>query len=117
MARKRRKADAEDKPKGHPLLRLLTADVALRAGSYVLRRAVRKGVVSGKVAEAVPDHKPSTSTRVLTAAASAIATRSVPGALLVGSGIIVHTLYTRGKARRAERLLNATGVGGTLPPS
>jgi hypothetical protein len=121
MARRRRKTDAEDKPKGHPLLRLLTADVALRAGSYVLRRAVRKGLVSGpilsRVADAVPDHKPSTSTRVLTAAASAVATRSVPGALLVGSGIIVHALYTRGKARRAERLLDATGVGGTLPPS
>lgn len=113
--RKRRKP--KDKPNGHPLLRILTTDIALRAGSYALRRAVDQGMVRGKAAAAVPDHKPTVSTRVLTAAASAIATRSVPGALLVGSGLVVHTLYQRGKARRAERLMNATGVGGTLPPT
>lgn len=117
MARKRHTPDQPETPKRHPLLRLLTADIVLRAGSYALRRAVDKGLVRGKAADAVPDHKPSASTRVLTAAASAIATRSVPGALLVGSGIIVHTLYKRGKARRAERLLDAAGVGGDLPPS
>lgn len=113
--RKRRKP--KDKPKGNALLRVLTTDIALRAGSFALRRAVDQGMVRGKAAAAVPDHKPSVSTRVLTAAASTIATRSVPGALLVGSGILVHTLYTRGKARRAEKLMNATGVGGTLPPT
>jgi hypothetical protein len=121
MARKRRKANAEDQPKRHPLLRLLTADLVLRAGSFALRRAVKKGLVSGpmvsSVAESVPDHKPSPSTRVLTAAASALATRSVPGALLVGSGMVVHALYKRGKARRAEQLPNAASVGGELPPS
>lgn len=117
MARKRRKVDAENQPKRHPLLRLLTADLVLRAGSFALRRAVKKGLVRGKVADVVPDHKPSPSTRVLTAAASTLATRSVPGALLVGSGMVVHALYKRGKARRAERLPDATGVGGELPPS
>ncbi|MXO73092.1 hypothetical protein [Alteraurantiacibacter buctensis] len=117
--RKRRKPKTKEMAKagGHPLLRILTTDLALRAGSYALRRAVDQGMVRGKAAAAVPDHKPSVGTRVLTAAASTIATRSVPGALLVGSGILVHTLYQRGKARRAEKLLNATGVGGTLPPT
>ena len=117
MARKRHQPDEPETPKRHPLLRLLTADLVLRAGSYALRRAVSKGLVRGKAAAVVPDHKPSASTRMLTAVASAVATRSVPGAVLVGSGIVVHALYKRGKARRAERLPNATGVGGQLPPS
>ncbi len=115
MPRKKRAKDT-DKPQGHPFMRALTADFVLRAGSYALRHAVRNGLVSGKAADAVPDHPPSLGTRVLTVAASTVATRSVPGALLVGSGILVRTLYRRGMARREERLNLAPGVGGTLPP-
>lgn len=117
MARKRRQPDPAEPPKGHPLLRLLTADAVLRAGSFALRQAVGKGLVKGRAAAAVPDQPPSTGTRVLTAAASALATRSVPGALLVGTGMVVHTLYKRGKARRARAAGRAADVGGTAPPT
>ncbi|MEO5706709.1 MAG: hypothetical protein ABIT10_12405 [Alteraurantiacibacter sp.] len=121
MARNRRKSgqpDQQDQPKRNPLLRALTADLALRAGSYALRHAVSSGLVRGKAAAAVPDHPPAMSTRVLTAAASAVATRSVPGALLVATGILARTLYRRGKTRQEERARQnaATGAIGTLPP-
>ena len=116
MARKKRTSDTQSSAPRSTLLRVLTADFALRAGSYALRHAVRGGLVSGKAADVVPDHPPAVSTRLLTAVASTVATRSVPGALLVGTGLIARTLYHRGLARRAEKLSRATGVGGTLPP-
>lgn len=116
--RRRRKAEASDsatQPQPQPqetprkrsvLLRVLTADLVLRAGGYVLRRAVSKGVLRGQpaqTAERATDRHDDITTRVVTAAATAIATRSVPGALLVGTGMAIHALYKRGKARRAER--------------
>jgi hypothetical protein len=116
VARKNRKSSQQEQPRRSPILQALSVDFALRAGSYVLRHAVSKGLVRGKAADAVPDHPPAVSTRVLTAAATAVATRSVPGALLVGTGIVARALYRRGRARQEERLKRATGVGGTLPP-
>lgn len=117
MARKKRSKDTGTSAPRSALMRVLTADFALRAGSFALRHAVSGGLVRGKAADAVPDHPPAMSTRLLTAVASTVATRSVPGAVLVGTGLIARTLYRRGLARReAERLSRATGVGGTLPP-
>lgn len=118
--RRRRKAEARDsatqpQPQQPPqetprkrsvLMRVLTADLVLRAGGYALRRAVSKGVLRGQpaqTAERATDRHDDITTRVVTAAATAIATRSVPGALLVGTGMAIHALYKRGKARRAER--------------
>ena len=88
------------------VVRVLTADLVLRAGGYMLRRAVSKGMLRGGAAlkaERAADRQDDITTRVVTAAATAIATRSVPGALLVGTGMAVHALYKRGKARRARR--------------
>lgn len=116
MARKKRPETSKpetSKPR-KALLRALTADFALRAGSYALRHAVRGGLVSGKAADAVTDHPPSVQARLLTVVASTVATRSVPGALLVGTGLVARTLYRRGLVRREERLARAAG---TLPPN
>lgn len=123
--RKHHQEPAGDTPQPPPrkkgvLVRLLTADLVLRAGGYALRQAVSKGVLRGRAGEkaAKATHtQDNISTRVVTAAATAVATRSVPGAVLVGTGMAIHALYTRGKARRAKRLLDATGVGGDLPPT
>jgi hypothetical protein len=116
VARKKRAKGEDTSAPGHPLLRVLTADIVLRAGSYALRQAVRGGLVRGKAADVVPDHPPSISARVLTAAASTLATRSVPGALLVGTGLLARTLYRRGMARREERLGRVPGASGSHPP-
>jgi hypothetical protein len=123
--RKRHQDPAGDTPQPPPrkkgaLVRLLTADLVLRAGGYALRQAISKDVLSGRAGEkaAKAAHAQSNlSTRVVTAAATAVATRSVPGAVLVGTGMAIHALYKRGKARRAQRLLDTTDVGGTLPPT
>jgi len=115
--RRRKKASPAKRAVRNPLLRVMTADMVLRAGSYLLRQGVRHGLVRGRTADKVPDHPPTMTTRVVTAAASAVATRSVPGALLIGSGLVLRTLYRRGLARRAAQAAGNADGDRTTPPT
>ncbi len=114
----RRGKSGDDRPatglRGHPLVKLLLADVVVRgAGRLVRSQTARKfiaqrlGLTPGEVAE-----KPSLPKRVAGAVALRVATRSVPGAVVVGTGLIAHGLYKRGKARRAARQ-----AAGVMPPA
>lgn len=81
-----------------PMTKLIIADLALRAGQALLKRGVEKGIVGGfpgaKKAGRVIKGRTVMQTVVGTAIAR-IATRSVPGAIIVGGGMLAKTLYDR----------------------
>ena len=100
-----------------PVTRTILAGIALRAGSTLLKRGVDRGILGAapevlksaakaagaKVADAAaksPEHKRGIGTRLLTAAATRIATRSVPGAIVVGGALLAKTLHDRRKNRK-----------------
>lgn len=100
--------DAADKvpaPSPNPMTNLILADVALRTGGALLRRGVEKGLIGSKLgskkAGRVIQGRTMMQTLVGTAIAR-VATRSVPGAIVVGGGLLAKTLYDRRRSRTAE---------------
>lgn len=93
-------------PSDNPATNLLLADVAMRTGSFLLRRAVERAFLTGRygagAARAIVDNR--SLLRSLGAAAIArFATRSVPGAAIVSTGLVGKLLYDRVRGRRASR--------------
>ncbi len=89
----------------HPLLKLLLADVVLKNGARLLRESASRRMLS-KRQQAPAYQLPLPETlpqRLATIAALRVATKSWPGAVVVGAGVLAHSLYKRGKARRSER--------------
>ncbi|MBN8502391.1 MAG: hypothetical protein J0M19_14775 [Sphingomonadales bacterium] len=85
---------------------LIIADLALRGGGRLLRHAVERVVLGTKYS---PDKagnlikgRSMAQTLVGTAVAR-IATRSVPGAILVGGGLLAKALYDRRRGKTAAR--------------
>lgn len=95
-------------PTHNPAANLLMADVVMRTGSYVLRSFVERNLLKGrydsKTARDIVKNQPA-GQRLASFAIAKIASRSLPGAALVGTGLLVRTLYARGKARRKARQL------------
>lgn len=89
-------------PSDNPATNFIIADVAIRAGSYLARRGVEKGLLAGRygkeTAHAIVHNKSLKDTLVSTLLAR-VATRSVPGALLVGGGAVAKALLDRRKSR------------------
>lgn len=92
-------------PSPNPMTNLIIADVALRAGAVLLRHSVEKGVVGSalgtKKAGRVIKGRTMIQSLVGTAIAR-IATRSVPGAIIVGGGMLAKTLYDRRHRAKSE---------------
>ncbi len=92
-------------PTENPATNFLLADIAIRAGSYLARRGVEKGLLSnryGKVtARQIVQNKTLGQTAISWALAR-IATRSVPGAIVVGGGALAKALLDRRKTRRKQ---------------
>ncbi|WP_072379884.1 hypothetical protein [Novosphingobium sp. NDB2Meth1] len=104
-----------------PLTRTILAGIAMRAGSRLLKQGVDRGILGAapevlksaakaagaKAAEKaakVPRPKRGIGTRLITAAATRIATRSVPGAIVVGGALLAKTLHEHRKNRpKAKR--------------
>ena len=90
-------------PSENPATNIMLADVTIRAGSYILRRSVEKGFLRGRygrdTARAMIQNK-SLGTSLMSFALARIATRNLPGAILIGGGAIAKTLYDRRKGRR-----------------
>ena len=84
---------------------LILADIALRTGGALLRRGVEKGLIGSKLgskkAGRIIKGRSMVQTLVGTAIAR-VATRSVPGAIVVGGGLLAKTLYDRRRSRKAE---------------
>ncbi|KUR70093.1 hypothetical protein AQZ52_14585 [Novosphingobium fuchskuhlense] len=100
-----------------PLTRTILAGIAMRAGSSLLKRGVDRGILgaapdalkaaakaagvkAAQQAAKAPKVKRGIGARILTAAATRIATRSVPGAIVVGGALLAKTLHERRKNRQ-----------------
>lgn len=96
-------------PSPNPMTNLILADVALRAGGALLRHGVERGLIGTKLGKKKAGRviKGRTMMQTLVGTAIArIATRSVPGAIIVGGGMLAKTLYDR--RRRAEAEVEGT---------
>lgn len=98
--------------------RSILAGIIMRTGSTLLKRGVDRGILgaapevlksaakaagvaaAGAAATKAPKAKRGIGTRLLTAAATRIATRSVPGAIVVGGALLAKTLHERRKNRK-----------------
>ncbi|MCB2080066.1 MAG: hypothetical protein KDE55_20520 [Novosphingobium sp.] len=92
-------------PSPNPKTNLVLADIALRGGSMLLRRGVERGILGIKYnpEKARKIMKGRTVGESLAGAMIArLATRSIPGAILVGGGILAKTLYDRKKGQQAK---------------
>jgi hypothetical protein len=89
-------------PSPNPMTNLIIADIALRGGGRLLRYVVERTLLGVKrppeKAGKIVKRRGMTQTLVGTAVAR-VATRSVPGALLVGGGLLAKTLYDRSRKR------------------
>lgn len=93
-------------PTDNPATNLLLADVVMRMGSRLLRGGVERAFLKGRYGKetAASIVGGRSWTRSLGAVAIArFATRSVPGALIVGTGLLGKLLYEQSKSRRAAR--------------
>lgn len=90
----------------NPMTNILIADIALRGGGRLLRHAVERGVLGVKYspekAQKIVKGRSMAQTLIGTAIAR-VATRSVPGAILVGGGLLAKALYDRRKDAQAAR--------------
>jgi hypothetical protein len=85
-------------PSPNPMTNLIIADIALRGGGRLLRHVVERSLLGLKYspdkARNIVKGRGMAQTLIGTAVAR-VATRSVPGALLIGGGLLAKTLYDR----------------------
>lgn len=89
-------------PSNNPATNFLLADVAIRAGGYLARRGVEKGLLAGRYGKGAAHNIVINKTlgqSLISFALARLATRSVPGALLVGGGALAKSLLDRRKSR------------------
>ena len=93
-------------PSPNPMTNLVIADIAIRGGGRILRHTIEKAVLGAKYSPATARNivkGRSMAQTLLGTALARVATRSVPGALVVGGGLLAKALYDRRKsARKAE---------------
>lgn len=89
-------------PSPNPMTNLIIADLALRGGGRLLRQAVERTLLgatySKQQARDLVKGRTMAQTLIGTALAR-VATRSVPGALVVGGGLLAKSLYDRRKGK------------------
>lgn len=92
-------------PSPNSATNLIIADVALRGGAAIARRAVERSVLgqsyTPRKAKAILDGR-SLGESLAHGLLARIALNSVPGAVLVVSGLAAKTLYDRSRARKAR---------------
>ena len=107
MARKSKKSVSTGEtvpgPSTNPATNLLMADVVMRMGTSVLRTVVEKRFLKGRygqdTARAIVDNRSFKKT-IASVVVAKVATRSVPGAIIIGGGMMVKTLFDRSQKRR-----------------
>lgn len=94
---------AEDGISLSPIVTLIVADMALRTGQTLVKQGVERGLLHGKPAKTGRMIRGRTLTEtVIGTVLAEVARRSVPGAILVGGGLIAKTLRDRRLARLAK---------------
>ena len=93
-------------PSPNPATNVLIAEILVRSGGRLARRAMEKGLLKARFepeqAVGIIEGRGLAHTLVSTTVAR-VATRSVPGALLVGGGLLAKTIYDRSISRRKAR--------------
>lgn len=93
-------------PSPNPATNLIIADIALRSAGRLVRHAVERALLSTshptKTAEEILAGRSLGQMAVGTLLAR-VATGSVPGALVVGGGMLAKALYDRSKSRHRAR--------------
>lgn len=94
--------DAAARPTPNPMTNMILADIVLRSGGALLRRTVEGSLLGramgkGKAQKVIKGR--SMAQTLLGTAVARIATRSVPGAILIGGGLIAKALYDRKKGK------------------
>ena len=101
-----KKSDGIPGPTEDPATNFLMADMAIRAGSYLARRSVEKGLLANRygkdTAHKIVQNKTLKQTAVSWVLAR-IATKSVPGAIVVGGGALAKTLLDRRRNRHKAK--------------
>ncbi len=92
-------------PSTNPATNLLITDIAMRGATLLFRRAMQQGMLRmrfdpEKAREIVQGR--SLRQTLVSAAASRMAMHSVPGFLLVSSGLLAKTVIDRSQGRRAR---------------
>ena len=94
-------------PSPDPATNLMMTELALRVGSHLVRNLAQRRLLGPRYGTADAKKILANRTMKQTAASmlvSRIATRSVPGAVLVGTGLLAKTLFDRSqKRRKAQR--------------
>lgn len=93
-------------PSSNPATNLLIHDLMLRSAGRIARQAVEKGLLQrryGRVLAKEAVENRSLFTTLATYGATKVATRSIPGALTVGTGLLLKTLWDRSQSKRAAR--------------
>jgi hypothetical protein len=100
------KLDAVDGPSPNPMTNLILTDLLLRGGGRLMRQAVEGALLSTKYdkdkAKKIIAGRSMSQTLISTAVAR-LATRSVPGAILVGGGLLAKMLYDRRQGEHAAK--------------
>jgi hypothetical protein len=89
----------------NPMTNLVIADIAMRGGGRFLRHAIETVVLGAKYDKAKAKDivkGRSMAQTLLGTAVARIATRSVPGAILVGGGLLAKTLWDRAHSTSEE---------------
>ena len=101
-----KKTDGIPGPSEDPATNFMLADIAIRAGSYLARRGVEKGLLANRygkdTAKKIVQNKTLGQT-LISFALARVATKSVPGAVVVGGGALAKTLLDRRKSRRQAK--------------
>ncbi|MFC0588891.1 hypothetical protein ACFFF7_05640 [Novosphingobium aquiterrae] len=90
----------------NPMTNLVLADIVLRGGGQLLRHAVERSLLQTRYskgkAKAIVKGRSIGQTVVGTVLAR-VATRSIPGALVIGGGLLAKTLFDRRRGKAAAR--------------
>ncbi|MGX7926601.1 hypothetical protein ACWPMX_08515 [Tsuneonella sp. HG094] len=93
-------------PSTNPATNLIIQDIAMRAGGRLMRHTLEKGLLRGRYggagAKAIVENRSLVHT-FLSGMLARYATRSLPGAVLVGGGLIAKTLFDRSQSKRAAK--------------
>jgi hypothetical protein len=106
LARTRSGVEKVPGPSPNPATNVLIAEILVRSAGRLARRTMEKGLLKARFerdqAAAIVEGRGLAHTLV-SATVARVATRSVPGALLVGGGLLAKTLFDRSITRRKAR--------------
>lgn len=106
LGKARSRAEKVPGPSPNPATNVLIAEILVRSAGRLARRGLEKGMLKARFdreqAVAIIEGRGLVHTLVSTTVAR-VATRSVPGALLVGGGLLAKTLFDRSISRRKAR--------------